>query len=227
MLDEKASSHASHVVALKRRAENRTTTVFRPVIIETEEFAGFCLVRNLSPNGMMGNVYTQIVEGLPVSVRFNDDLLMRGNVMWSKNGQVGIKFDETIDVSEILSAIGKKNVGKKVNRAPRLPIRCQGELEVDDRIYTVDVQNISQRGLNLNAKCYLAPGQEAFVRLDGLEDRKVVVRWAQNGRAGVNFIRPLGFGELAEWVIGLQSHQPSASSAIISNERESAGDALG
>ncbi len=34
-----------------RRRDNRTTAVYRPVLLETEGFTGFCLLRNLSPSG--------------------------------------------------------------------------------------------------------------------------------------------------------------------------------
>ena len=37
--------------AIERRSEERTATVFRPILIETDQFAGFCVLRNLSPSG--------------------------------------------------------------------------------------------------------------------------------------------------------------------------------
>lgn len=194
-----------------RRAEDRTMTVFRPVLIESGEFAGFCLVRNLSPNGMMGKVYTQFAEELAVMVQFNPYLTVSGKVIWSSDGEVGIRFDEIVDVSAVLAELARKTVQGKVNRAPRLQVQCPGELVIEDRTLSIDVQDISQRGVKARAP-FVQPGDEVLVRLEGLEARKAVIRWTQFGTAGMNFIRPLGFKELAEWVI--QRHELDSESGL-------------
>jgi hypothetical protein len=195
---------AEGALGSERRSEGRTATVFRPVLIAAEEFAGFCLVRNLSPKGMMGRVYVQFAGGLPVFMQFTDTIVVAGVVAWSRDGHIGVRFDKPVDIDRILGELGRKSVGRKINRAPRLDIRCRGELVVDGGIHPIDVLNISQRGLGVKAFCFLAPDQEVQVRLNGLDPRKAIVRWTQFDMAGVNFIGPLGFAELAEWVVGLQ-----------------------
>lgn len=191
----------------ERRSEGRTATVFRPVLIAAEDFAGFCLVRNLSPNGMMGRVYMQFAEGLPVMLQFTDDIVVAGIVAWSRDGHIGVRFAERVDVDRILGELGRKVIGGRINRAPRLEIRCRGEIALGGEVHGMDLVNISQRGLGVKAFCYLAPDQEVEVRLKGLEPHKAIVRWTQFDLAGINFIRPLGFAELAEWIIRLQSRQ--------------------
>ena len=188
-----------------QRSEERTATVFRPVIIETDEFAGFCLVRNLSPNGMRGRVYTSFAEGLVISVRFSPEILVQGTLIWCKDEHVGVHFDEPIDVAHVLSDLAKKLVDGKINRAPRLQIECSAELCIGDRTLAIQVQDISQRGIKAAAS-FIRPGDEVQVRLKGLE-RKAIVRWTQGGAAGLNFIRPLSFEELAHWVIRQQTDE--------------------
>jgi len=212
MSEETTNSLASHAQPVDHRGQNRTTTIFRPVLIETEEFAGFCLVRNLSPNGLMGKVYTQFADDLAVTVYFNDEIFVSGKIVWSDNETIGLHFYETIDVSELLGKLATKVVGDKVNRAPRLPIQCNAALEIGRRMEIVEVLDISQRGIKVRVP-FLAPDEEVLVWLEGLPPRKALVRWTQFGTVGINFIRPLGFDELAEWVINQQVNRSHAISA--------------
>lgn len=190
----------------ERRAGDRTTSIYRPALIETEDFAGFCLIRNISPGGMMGSVYADFASEQPVRVQFHPEYTMEGFIAWSKDKRIGIRFNHDIDVDKVLHDLGSREIGGKLNRAPRLPIQCQGELVIEKRVVPVTVQDISQRGLKV-AGSSVCLGDEVIVRLEGLEPHKAIVRWVQGGAAGLNFIMPLGFGQLAEWVIGLQSGQ--------------------
>jgi hypothetical protein len=113
--------------------------VFRPVLIETDQFAGFCLVRNLSSNGMSGRVYTSFAEGLEITVQFSPNMIVQGNLIWCQDGHVGIQFDQPINVEHVLSDLARKLVEGKINRAPRLQIRCKGELCVVRSFGTVGV----------------------------------------------------------------------------------------
>jgi hypothetical protein len=189
--------------AIERRSEERTATVFRPILIETDQFAGFCLLRNLSPSGMRGQVYTSFAEGLPITVEFAPDRIVDGTVIWSKDEHVGIKFDGLVDVGQVLSHLARKLIEGKVNRAPRLQIECRAELAFGDRALPFALRDISQRGIKAVAS-FVKPGDEVWVRLEGLQ-RKAVVRWTQDGIAGMNFLRPLSFEELAHWVIRRQA----------------------
>ena len=187
----------------ERRSGDRAATVFRPVLIETDQFAGFCLVRNLSSSGMSGRVYTSFAEGLEITVQFNPDMIVHGSLIWCRDGHVGIQFDRSLNVELVLSDLARKLIEGKINRAPRLQIRCKGELVIGDRTLVIEVQDISQRGIKAAAS-FIRPGDEVQVRLEGLE-RKAIVRWTQDGTAGLNFYRPLAFNELAHWVIERQA----------------------
>ncbi|MFC0588941.1 PilZ domain-containing protein [Novosphingobium aquiterrae] len=198
-------SHSAERIS-ERRADGRAATVFRPVLIETEEFAGFCLVRNISPNGLMGVVYTQFAEGLPVTIQFNQDLIVKSKIIWSSDGRVGVQFDVPINVAAVLDSLAKRKIEGKINRAPRVQVHCNGAFLIGDRTLSISLLDISQRGLKVLAS-FVRPGDEVLVKLDGLESRKAAVRWVQEGTVGMNFLRPLGFEELAEWVIRQQTDQ--------------------
>lgn len=194
-----AISHST----VHQRGEDRITTIFRPVLIETDDFAGFCLVRNLSSGGLNGQVYTEFVEGTPITLDFGRQNIVSGKVKWCQDGHVGVEFEMKIDVDEILSIMASKIVEGKATRAPRLEIRCEGELRIGDKSVSMELQDISQRGLKVRASV-VQPGDEVFVQLEGLSRRKAVVRWIQGGTAGLNFIAPLPLSELAHWVVWRQ-----------------------
>lgn len=203
MPDDASELSLTPSFADERRGDHRAATVFRPVLIEAEEFAGFCLVRNLSSTGLMGVVYTQFAQDLPVLIQFNQDCVIPSTVIWSQQGRVGIRFDTAIDVPFILDSMARKEIEGKINRAPRVQLQCNGFFLIGDRSLSINVLDISQRGIKVHSS-FVRPGDDVLVQLDGLEPRKAVVRWTQDGTAGLNFIRPLGFADLAEWVIGQQ-----------------------
>ena len=65
-------------------------------------------------------------------------------------------------------------------------------------------EHISQRGIKAIIPS-IRPGEEVLLRLPGMEPRKAVVRWSQFDTAGLNFLRPIAFEELARWAIERQS----------------------
>ena len=71
---------------------------------------------------------------------------------------------------------------------------------IADRTLAIDVRDISQRGIKARTS-YVRTGDEVTVRLEGLEPRKAVVQWTGPGSAGLVFLRPFGFEELAAWVV--------------------------
>lgn len=183
-----------------RRSNCRTTTVYRPVLIESEEIAGFCLLRNVSSEGMMGRFYTEFAANTPVVVQFNPFLTARGKVSWSGDGRIGIQFAAPIDVQGILLSLSSSPLKGKANRAPRLQIQTEIRIDLDGRTVSAEVQDISQKGLKVRTS-YLRSADEVTVLLDGLEPKKAVVRWTQPQLAGLNFVQPLAFDQLGEWVI--------------------------
>lgn len=205
-MNDKNVAISSDEQSTERRAINRTIAVYRPVLIETDDSVGFCLLRDLSPGGMMGVVYTEFAPGRRVSVHFQADYVLSGSIAWSKDQRIGIRFDKEIDVEKLLQALSRTNLGTRVNRAPRLRIQCTGELVSEGHSLPIVLQDISQRGIKVFASP-VSPRTEGIVRLEGMPPRKAVVRWAKGEMAGLSFNTPLPFDELAQWVILRQSKQ--------------------
>jgi hypothetical protein len=198
------SDEIARLGASERRSEERGATVFRPVLIETDGFVGFCLVRNLSPSGMRAKVYTSFCPNEQMALRFSSDLAVAGRLVWSDADHIGVKFDRPIDVTHVLSALGRREVDGRVNRALRLPLNAPGELVIDDRSVAVELQDISHKGVKVASAILFRPGEELLVRLEDMTPRKAIVRWSQAGSMGLNFVRPISFDDLARWVVQQQ-----------------------
>lgn len=188
----------------ERRLEGRVTLVFRPVIIELDGFVGLCLMRNLSSEGMMGEIGGVFAPGAPITVQLNDHRRIGGVIAWSDEGRIGIHFHEPIDLNAAFEEFGSKQVGGLITRAPRLPIRCPGEVILPSLVVGIELVDISQAGVKIRASC-LCPGDEVRIRLEGMALRKAIVRWVHMDTAGLSFVSPLGFEELADWALQRQS----------------------
>lgn len=189
-----------------KRTESRAAAVFKPVLIETDQFAGFCLVRNISPHGMMGEVYTSFAEHIPITVHFSTHCVVRGSVIWSKERKIGVRFVEAVNVADVLSDVATKTVEGRVIRSPRVPIHCEGELIIGNRSLAIEVRDISQRGVKVRAS-FIQRFDVVDVQIKGLKRRKAVVHWTKDGMAGLKFDLPFSFEELALWLVRQSSDQ--------------------
>lgn len=175
-------------------------TVFRPVLIESDDRLGLCLLQSLSSVDMLGTIYGDFQPGEAVRVRLCSGSRLRGRVAWARYGRVGIRFDGAIDVAETIRAMNAEQVDGKINRSTRIAVDCPGELLLGAKVVPFRLKDISQRGLKaVVGTVELEP--KVVVRLEGLDPREASVRWTKDGAAGMRFIRPLGFEELAEWLV--------------------------
>lgn len=191
------------VVAEERQSE-RTATMLRPVVFQASGIFGFCMVRNLSEGGMMGQVFSPLDEGSDITLFLSDDFRVAGQVRWSDGVQIGVEFDESLDVSRTLAKIGRTQVGKHSARAPRLPLELGGDIYIGHRRVDFILQNISQRGLRVRAPLH-SIGEKVDVSLSNFGTRKALVCWIRDGSVGLNFLTPIPFRELASWAVNQQT----------------------
>ena len=199
-MSREAQKITSDFVDSNRRSEPRSALLYRPVIIETDGYTGFCLVKNISSGGFQGIVFADLGEGQPITIQFPTGAEAHGTVAWSKNEAIGVQFDEQIDVAQVLHDLGQPTFGDKVNRAPRVSIEKPAILVARDKRESVHLHDLSQRGAKVTAPS-LTLGDDVVLHLDGLRPCIATVRWVQAGMAGLAFHLPLPFDDLARWVI--------------------------
>ena len=104
----------------ERRDGDRHLTVFRVGSITIGERRELCLIKNISAGGMMIRAYCPIPEGTALSVELKSGQPVTGKASWTRDQNVGVAFDEPVDVIEILSASAE---GPRP-RMPRIEVDC-------------------------------------------------------------------------------------------------------
>lgn len=178
--------------------DDERQSVYRPVVIQSSHGAGLCLARSISPKGLKAKTCMDVNVDDRVSVYFSTDLVVPGWVAWSDGEMIGIEFEQPIDVHEVLSLFTQRPARGRANRLPHLPIHCAAALTLNGRSAIIEVRDISQRGVQIAAS-FLQPGDQVELHVDGLERRQAVVQWIHTGIAGLSFVTPLAFDELAHW----------------------------
>ena len=118
--------------------------------------------------------------------------------MWTCDDLVGFKFDQNVDLGELLAG-RKPRLGFRP-RPPRLEIPCKASVRVGKVYYTVDVHDISLGGMKVEPIEEYCVGKKVAIVVESLRPIKGEVRWYSDRRAGIVFEKPLNFDELSEWV---------------------------
>lgn len=182
----------------RRAGDNRLMTILRVgKLIVGEGVQELCLIRNISEGGLMAHVYSSHEVGDRVRVELRSDTQVAGTIRWVRDDNVGVEFDENVDVAGVLSHHAPE--GQKP-RAPRLDIRGVARLKIGEDFWRVEVRDLSQGGARVIIDVPLQIGEEAVITIDGLRSTKAIVRWQDDSQAGLEFIPRLPFDELIAWL---------------------------
>jgi len=181
----------------ERRSDERLSAMLR--VGKLTDAAGkeqLIKVKNLSAGGVMAIVTKAPQVGEHVSVELSSQRIP-SSVVWIREESVGLKFDQNVDLGELLA--GRKPRHGFRPRPPRLDIPCKASVRVGKTYYTVDVHDISLGGIKVEPIEEYCVGKNVVVVVESLRPVKGEVRWYSDRRAGIVFERPLEFEELAEW----------------------------
>jgi len=194
------STTFSLTTAVPRPAERRTDDRLIPLLkvakLANDGGEWLMRVRNISAGGLMAEIVESPAVGESVSVELSSQKIP-SSVIWIRDGLVGIKFDQTVDLGELLA--GRKPRHGFRPRPPRLEVDCKASVRVGKIYYTVDVHDISLGGMKVEPIEEYCVGREVTVVVESLKPIKGEVRWYSDRRAGIVFAKPLEFEELAEW----------------------------
>jgi hypothetical protein len=182
----------------ERRADERLSAMLR--VAKLSDAAGdqqLIKVKNLSAGGLMAIVGRPPQVGEPVNIELSSQKIP-GSVVWIRDDTVGVKFDQNVDLGELLA--GRKPRHGFRPRPPRLEIACKASVRVGKLYYSVDVHDISLAGMKVEPIEQYCVGKKVVVVVESLRPIKGEVRWYSDRRAGIVFDKPLDFDELAEWV---------------------------
>jgi|SRR5512132_1192506 len=181
----------------ERRSDERIAPMLRVAKLEGPSGVQLIRVRNVSAGGLMAEIGQPVSVGDIVTVELSSQKIP-GAVVWIRDGTVGVKFDQNIDLGELLA--GRKPRHGFRARPPRLDVSCKASLRVDKTYYTVDVHDISLGGMKVEPIEEYCLGKKVVVVVESLRPIRGEVRWYSNRKAGIVFDDALSFEDLAEWV---------------------------
>ena len=182
----------------ERRTDERLSAMLRVgKMTDTAGNEQLIKIKNMSAGGVMAIVTRAPEVGERVSLELSSQRIP-GSVVWTRDDLVGLKFDQDVDLGELLA--GRKPRHGFRPRPPRLDIPCKASVRVGKTYYTVDVHDISLGGIKVEPIEEYCVGKNVVVVVESLRPIKGEVRWYSDRRAGIVFERPLEFEELAEWV---------------------------
>ena len=182
-----------------RRLEQRVMALLPMARLLLENGQDLGRVRNISAGGVMVETTRSHPIGDKVQVEFSSNQRLPGEIVWTRDTSCGVKFDQDIDLRELLANRPTRGKGQKV-RPPRLDISCKAELLIDGVVYRTEVRDISLGGIKVAISDWNCVNKSVRVTLESLKPVKGVIRWYKAGHAGIVFDRQLSFEDLAEWM---------------------------
>ena len=181
----------------ERRTDERLTPMLRIAKLSSAFGEQLIRVRNVSAGGLMADIGEAPEIGSPVWVEMSSQKIP-ASIVWIREGTVGVKFEQNLDIGELLA--GRKARHGFRPRPPRLDVECKASVRLGKTYYTVDVQDISLGGIKVAPIQEYCVGKKVVVMVESFHPIKGEVRWFSDRVAGIVFVQPLGFEELAEWV---------------------------
>jgi hypothetical protein len=182
----------------ERRDDPRTLSTLRLAkLTESSGREQLIRLRNVSAGGLMAEISIPLTVGDSVALELSSQKIP-ATAVWTRDGTVGLKFDQNIDLGELLA--GRKPRHGFRPRPPRLEVECKATLKLGKTYYTVDVRDISLGGLKVEPIDEYCLGKQVVVAVESLRPVRGEVRWFSERRAGIVFDKPIRFEELAEWI---------------------------
>lgn len=179
----------------ERRASSRTRTIYKIARVMTPIDSGLCRVQNISDEGLMLFTSLELDVGEVINVAMSDQAGMQGTVVWTDGIRTGIRFLQPIDSAAFLQGLSaEQREGHR--RAPRLPVSTIGMATTELGTQVVRVINISQHGMRVAHDGSFHPGLVVQVSLENGLERRGVVRWSEEGTAGLKLIEPIAHQQL-------------------------------
>lgn len=180
------------------RADERLLAILPVAKVLADEWQDLCRIRNITAGGLMAETTSYHEAGVPLLVELNSNQRIRGNLVWTRDTIIGIKFDQNIDIREIL-ANRRPRIGFRP-RPARLDIQCSATIKIEGLYHQVEVQDISLGGIKVRLRDRECVGKDVLVTVESLRPIKGTIRWYREGMAGIVFQQALTFEEVAEWL---------------------------
>jgi hypothetical protein len=87
-----------------------------------------CRIKNISAGGLMAEIAVNQQVDTEVYVEMNSEQRIPGRIVWTREGTVGIKFDQDVDLRELLANRRPRRGFRP--RPPRLEVTCGATVQI-------------------------------------------------------------------------------------------------
>jgi len=183
----------------ERRSESRQTAVLRVALLTSERGACFCLLKNVSANGFQARVYGDVRAADCVTIDIPDETVLRGTIIWCRDGDIGVRLRREIDPSTVLRLNDQAETQKR-RRLPRIRISAPVTLTMAGHVYRGELLDISHSGALATTSPAMSAQGPVTLTLPDLDPIKGQVRWLDDQKVGIFFNTPLSLQALAAWL---------------------------
>jgi hypothetical protein len=174
----------------ERRASPRFRTIFRVAQVTRAHDVGLWRIRNISDEGMMLLTAVPVQKGEKLSLALSDQVTLSATALWWDGERCGIAFDEPIDCAALLEALGDEQKAPG-HRPLRLPVSTRALAYCDRGLHTVHLHDLSHHGAGLSHDGCFRPGMATKLHFETGEEYRGIVRWNQDGKAGIFLVEPI------------------------------------
>ena len=200
-------SLSGDVPPIEAAVEEVDESVLQPGSIVLGSIREVCLIRKISSGGAVLHADLPIEEGRRLELELETGEHLAGTIAWRRGSEVGLRFDDPIDVLPILARNLVSQPGER-RRMPRVEMFCPARLEAGSRAVLVTIRDIAQGGAKIEASLALEPEDRVVLTPDGLRAITSIVRWSAGNVAGLAFDPELEWQELMPWLSRRRSVQP-------------------
>lgn len=158
-----------------------------------------CLIRKISAGGAVLHADLPLEEGRRLELELETGEQLDGTIAWCRGSELGLRFDEPIDVLPILARNLASQPGER-RRMPRVEVSCAALLEAGTRSGLATIRDVAQGGAKIEAPFPLEVEERVLIVPDGLDPLEATVRWVDGRIAGLAFEPELPWQKLMPWL---------------------------
>jgi hypothetical protein len=158
-----------------------------------------CEIRKISALGATVTSDLAPALGERVMIELATGQRPAGKVAWTDGGELGVRFDDSIDVIALLN---RKLVSQTPERRtmPRLEVRCLAHVKSGENFCPAMLRNISSGGLQLEGRDMPRVGAYVSTFVEGLNIPSGEVIWSRGELIGIELLEELSWTSIIPWV---------------------------
>lgn len=188
--------------------EDVDESVLQPGSLVIGSIRQVCLIRKISAGGAILHVDTPAEEGRRLELELETGEHLDGTIVWCRGSELGLRFDQPIDVLPILARALVSQPGER-RRMPRVEVACPALLEAPGRTELITVRDLAQGGAKVDTPFPLVQDERVVVTPEGLRPIEGVVRWVRGCVAGIAFQPELAWQEMIPWLRARRNAPPA------------------